>query len=124
MRRVRCLIAARPLGADVGAVGDGVECVGDERLRLRCPITLERFASAPARGESCRHLQCFDLEAYLVANYRTRAFNNRWRCPLCDTELRPQDLRIDAFVESVLRSTQEADEEVLLDRDGSWRRVE
>ena len=81
-----CIVRFLPLFSNVAP--PGVECVGDERLRLRCPITLERFASAPARGISCTHLQCFDLEAYLVSNYRTRAFNNRWRCPVCSLELR------------------------------------
>lgn len=99
-----------------------VECVGDERLSLRCPITLQRLASPPARGRECKHLQCFDLEAYLVSNYRMRAFNSRWRCPLCSLELRPSDLVIDAFVEEVLEATA-ADGvlEVFVSTLGSWR---
>jgi len=118
-RRVQSLLLERPRGEAEGS--DGITCVGDEKLQLRCPITLVRPA-LPSRGEACRHFQCFDLEAYLVANFRTRAFNNRWRCPLCHLELRPGDLRVDAFVESVLKETQDVDEEVWLANDGSWRK--
>jgi len=116
------LVRVRALLANAAGMAGAVECVGDERLRLRCPITLEQLSTLPARGELCRHLQCFDLEAYLVANYRTRAFNKRWRCPVCFLDLRPQDLRVDGFVERVLRETQGASE-VLVSPDGSWRAV-
>lgn len=121
LERVKSLLFQRPSG-DEGGV-DGVACVGDERLQLRCPVTLVR-PTLPSRGQACRHLQCFDLEAYMVSNWRTRAFNNRWRCPVCDAELRPKDLRVDAFLQAILQATEEVDEEVLLSSDGSWRRVE
>lgn len=130
LARVQALLAARPRGgvgepgelsSGGGPAADGIECVGDERLQLRCPITLTRPGSAPVRGELCRHLQCLDLDAFLVANYRMKAFNSRWRCPLCNLELRPQDVCIDAFVQEVLAATPSSVDEVLVTQCGSWR---
>jgi len=121
LSRVRALLAARPKALTSGNAGDGVECVGDERLQLRCPITLSRPASVPARGMDCRHLQCLDLDAYLVSNFRTKAFNSRWRCPICSLELRLEDLCIDSFVESVLSATDAVVADVWVAPDGSWR---
>jgi len=75
----------------------------------------------PARGEACAHLSCVDLFAYLVSNLRTKAFNSRWRCPVCSLRVRPQDLRIDGFLEVVLAATTEKTQEVIVAADGSWR---
>ncbi|CAJ1351159.1 unnamed protein product [Effrenium voratum] len=106
------------------AAGEEVERVGEERLKLQCPIALTRPATRPVRGVSCRHFQCVDLEAYLISNFRMRAFNSRWRCPLCSLEVRPRDLRIDTFVQMLLAETEPEVEEVLLFPDGSWQKGE
>lgn len=57
---------------------------------LLCPLSQERI-NVPARGVLCRHLRCFDLEAYLKTSSRA-AFQRRWRCPVCDLPLRPAKL--------------------------------
>jgi len=102
------------------AADDGVTCLISNRLRLRCPLSMERVKD-PVRGDRCWHLQCFGLRAYLEANAHMRAFNNRWTCPVCSNVLHPGDLRIDGFVEKVLNETSEAVEEVILDADGNWQ---
>eukprot|EP00434_Breviolum_minutum_P041268 symbB.v1.2.036710.t1/scaffold5234.1/size29521/1 len=99
---------------------DGVERVGDEHLKLQCPLTLMR-PSSPVRGAECRHFQCLDLDPYLISNYRMKAFNSRWRCPLCSLDLRPKDLRVDTFVQMLLKETEPEVEEVLLFPDGTWK---
>eukprot|EP00439_Symbiodinium_sp_Y106_P049056 s701_g6.t1 len=117
----------RPTPSTAPSDGDGVECVGDEHVKLLCPITLTRPTSLPVRGKGCRHLQCLDLEAYLISNYRMKAFNSRWRCPTCSFELRParcvqakradcptrrpRDLIVDSFVQTLLAQTAEETEE-------------
>ncbi|CAE7869176.1 pli1, partial [Symbiodinium necroappetens] len=111
----------RPTPSTAPSDGDGVECVGDEHLKLLCPITLTRPTTLPVRGKGCRHLQCLDLDAYLISNYRMKAFNSRWRCPTCSFELRPRDLIVDSFVQMLLDQTAEETEEVLVLPDGSWR---
>ena len=48
------------------------------RVSLKCPISGKRMA-LPARGQECKHLQCFDLEAYL----RLNGDRGSWKCPIC-----------------------------------------
>lgn len=96
-----------------------ITCVISNKLKLRCPLSFERVV-IPVRGESCLHLQCFGLGAYLESNMKMRALNNRWTCPVCSTVLKPRDLRIDAFVERVLSETPSNIDEVLIQQDGSY----
>eukprot|EP00418_Pyrodinium_bahamense_P050148 CAMPEP_0179180460 /NCGR_PEP_ID=MMETSP0796-20121207/89340_1 /TAXON_ID=73915 /ORGANISM="Pyrodinium bahamense, Strain pbaha01" /LENGTH=740 /DNA_ID=CAMNT_0020884169 /DNA_START=20 /DNA_END=2238 /DNA_ORIENTATION=- len=98
-----------------------VQCDGYDRSRLICPITLARIET-PARGYKCRHLQCFDLVAYLVSNLRMAAFNRRWHCPVCDLVLKaPKDLFIDTYVVQILASAEADAEEVMFDQSGTWK---
>ncbi|CAK9068713.1 unnamed protein product [Durusdinium trenchii] len=52
-----------------------VTCVLSNKLKLRCPLSFERV-DIPVRGETCMHLQCFGLAAYLESNLKMRALNN------------------------------------------------
>jgi hypothetical protein len=99
---------------------DDIVCLSTNKLKLICPITMERVV-APVRGENCQHLQCFGLDAYLTSNLKMGAFNNRWMCPVCSLSLRPAQLRLDAYVVSILEGTTEDDEEVTILPDGSWK---
>ena len=57
--------------------GDGVEQTAI-KVSLKCPITFKRII-LPARGQDCKHIQCFDLESYLQMNSE----RGSWRCPVC-----------------------------------------
>lgn len=48
------------------------------KVFLKCPITYKRI-TLPARGQECKHIQCFDLESYLQLNCE----RGSWRCPVC-----------------------------------------
>lgn len=100
-----------------------VTCVLSNKLKLRCPLSFERV-DIPVRGETCMHLQCFGLAAYLEANLKMRALNNRWTCPVCSNVLKPHDLVVDKFVQKVLAKTAADVEEVIIEKDGSYRIVE
>jgi len=100
-----------------------ITCVISNKLKLRCPLSFER-CTIPVRGEQCQHLQCFGLQAYLESNMKMRALNNRWTCPVCSCVLRPQDLRVDSYVEKVLSETPEHIDEVLIMQDGNYRCIE
>eukprot|EP00931_Biecheleriopsis_adriatica_P036621 TRINITY_DN21085_c0_g1_i1.p1 TRINITY_DN21085_c0_g1~~TRINITY_DN21085_c0_g1_i1.p1 ORF type:complete len:866 (+),score=183.73 TRINITY_DN21085_c0_g1_i1:91-2688(+) len=100
-----------------------VTCVLSNRLKLRCPLSFERV-DIPVRGETCMHLQCFGLQAYLEANMKMRALNNRWTCPVCSNVLKPHDLRVDRYVKKVLSETPSHVEEVIIEKDGSYKIVE
>jgi len=99
---------------------DDIVCMSSDKLCLRCPITMERIKD-PVRGIQCQHLQCFSLDAYLQSNRQMRAFNNRWKCPVCTLILRPDDLTFDPYVDEVLAATSEEVDEVVVSVDGSWR---
>lgn len=102
---------------------DDVTCVLSNRLKLRCPLSFERV-EIPVRGESCMHLQCFGLSAYLESNMKMKAHNNRWTCPVCSNVLKPHDLRVDKYVKRVLSETASHVDEVLINRDGSYTVIE
>jgi len=102
-----------------GCIEDSFTAAAD-RSRLFCPISLARIRT-PARGKKCRHLQCFDLETYLISNQKMSVINKRWRCPVCDITVKPPgDLFIDTFFVKILAETGEYDEEVAFDSTGSW----
>eukprot|EP00927_Polykrikos_kofoidii_P035022 TRINITY_DN29606_c0_g2_i1.p1 TRINITY_DN29606_c0_g2~~TRINITY_DN29606_c0_g2_i1.p1 ORF type:complete len:880 (+),score=146.74 TRINITY_DN29606_c0_g2_i1:54-2642(+) len=111
---------AAPTGSDSD---EEITCVISNKLKLRCPLSFERV-QIPVRGEQCMHLQCFGLGAYLESNMKMRALNNRWTCPVCSTVLKPQDLRVDAFVGRVLAETSSHVEEVAITQDGSYYPLE
>ncbi|CAD8063015.1 unnamed protein product [Paramecium primaurelia] len=51
------------------------------KISLLCPITLQ-LINIPARGRFCNHLQCFDLENFIIAidNQKDKKI---WKCPIC-----------------------------------------
>jgi len=71
------------------------------RQPLTCPLTQERLRE-PARGVHCQHLQCFELEAFLVTT-AAMPFHRRWRCPICDSPLPPEKLALCDLTRTFLR---------------------
>lgn len=49
------------------------------QISLKCRIRNNRIRF-PARGMDCKHIQCFDLENYLMLNCE----RGSWRCPECE----------------------------------------
>lgn len=78
----------------------GVECATPWVQPLLCPLSRDRMR-LPVRGVDCRHLRCFDLEAYLETSIRA-AFHRRWRCPVCDVILMPAELAVCTFTRALL----------------------
>ncbi len=83
----------------------------------------------PARGKSCSHRECFDLQTY----YQTRKSQTKdgptspdeWKCPICKKDARPQSLIVDGFLQTVrdslVASGAAADARaILVGSDGSW----
>lgn len=116
--RVQDLLAK--LQGQDGASEEDIVCLSTNKLKLLCPITMDKVQE-PVRGEQCQHLQCFSLDAYLTSNLKMNAFNNRWMCPVCSLIIRPSHLRVDAYVRSILASTSEDIEEVVILPNGQWR---
>lgn len=89
------------------------------RLSLTCPITRLRIGT-PARSERCKHVECFDLDAFLQCQRASRT--PKWQCPICSTDARPHRLRICTWFVQALELPEE-EREVQLEPDGSLTRV-
>jgi hypothetical protein len=99
----------------------------DITVNLLDPFTARIFDN-PARGSVCRHLECFDLDTFIM----TRASKSGkgpmecdWRCPICREDARPQSLVIDGYLASVrahLAAISKLDDAkaISIKSDGSW----
>lgn len=90
---------------------------GPARLPLTCPLMHTRLRT-PARGAACRHLECFDLEAYVELAHATS--HPRWQCPLCTKPARPHQLRVDSWLANVLAVEPPSRLEVEVQPDGQF----
>eukprot|EP00668_Euglena_longa_P034174 GGOE01043933.1.p2 GENE.GGOE01043933.1~~GGOE01043933.1.p2 ORF type:complete len:260 (+),score=37.07 GGOE01043933.1:28-807(+) len=94
-------------------------CVLSQIVSLTCPLSFLRMA-VPARGRHCRHLQCFDLSAFLEACL-SKTGRRSCKCPLCPVQLRLSSLVVDDFIADILRVAGPAATRVQLLPDGTWR---
>lgn len=63
------------------------------KVSLICPMTQIRII-VPGRGIHCQHVECFDLETFLVINERM--------CPICDCSIDLNCLVIDDLFKEIL----------------------
>ncbi|KAJ6250492.1 tonalli [Anaeramoeba flamelloides] len=88
-------------------------------ISLKCPLGINRIR-IPARGDTCSHLDCFDLEGFLgwaVQNHQKTV----WKCPFCQNDLIFTDLIVDGFVKSILYKSPNYDGKVLVFSNGEWK---
>lgn len=100
--------------------GDDDLVPGPAVLPLTCPLTMRRLTT-PARGQKCRHLECFDLNAYIELARTTK--HPRWTCPLCNEPARPYQLYADSWVMDVLEKSPSDRLEVEVQPDGQFGAV-
>ncbi|GIJ99224.1 hypothetical protein Aspvir_001354 [Aspergillus viridinutans] len=89
---------------------------------------MARIFNIPARGTTCEHVECFDLETYILtrASKTGKAvLKENWKCPICGADARPQHLIIDGFLNEVradLVRTGRLEEAraIKIKADGSW----
>ncbi|XP_016965659.1 zinc finger MIZ domain-containing protein 2 isoform X3 [Drosophila biarmipes] len=97
--------------------GGGQQCA---KISLKCPITKSRIR-LPARGHECKHVQCFDLEAYLMINSE----RGSWRCPECSKSAITDTLEIDQYIWAILNTLNNSDvDEVIIDSSANWRALQ
>lgn len=90
------------------------------KISLKCPITKSRIR-LPARGHECKHVQCFDLEAYLMINSE----RGSWRCPECSKSAITDTLEIDQYIWAILNTLSNSDvDEVIIDSSANWRALQ
>lgn len=96
---------------------DPNKCV---KISLKCPIMKSRIR-LPARGLECKHVQCFDLEGYLMMNCE----RGTWRCPECSKPALTESLEIDQYYWAILNTLGNSDaDEVVIDSSANWRAVQ
>lgn len=115
-----------PLGGNgPGADKDSLETATSTKVSLKCTVTAKRIA-LPARGHDCKHIQCFDLEAYLALNCE----RGNWRCPVCNKPALTEGLEIDQYMWAILNTLNSSNtpngmdtEEVVIDSQANWRAI-
>ncbi|CAD7928788.1 unnamed protein product [Amoebophrya sp. A25] len=83
---------------DIEVTGDNVEA---RSIRLVDELT-GCTMQTPVVGVFCRHLQCFDLDAFLQLQLQQKNAGQRWRCPICKLRCRPWDLRFCRFTKEII----------------------
>jgi hypothetical protein len=87
------------------------------KVSLMCPLMKFRI-QIPGRSSLCKHVQCFDLESYLMMNEKKPT----WNCPVCDLHAPYDTLIIDGLFMSILKACTDC-EEVQFTPEGEWSRV-
>lgn len=96
-------------------------------LDLTDPFT-SRIYETPARGKTCRHHQCFDLDVFLQTRGNKSASQpatpEQFKCPICGADARPKSLVIDLFFAKVRRELEEMNrldaKAIILGELGKW----
>ncbi|XP_034604089.1 E3 SUMO-protein ligase SIZ2 isoform X1 [Setaria viridis] len=99
--------------SDIEVVADSVS------VNLRCPMTASRIQIA-GRFKPCAHMGCFDLEAFIEINQRSR----KWQCPICLKNYSLENIIIDPYfnrITSLIKSCGDDMSEIDVKPDGSWR---
>ncbi|WFD19556.1 hypothetical protein MCAP1_001790 [Malassezia caprae] len=88
---------------------------GASTLKLTCPLTYVRLVT-PCRANTCDHIQCFDALSFYSMNEQSP----QWQCPVCSQSIKSEDLRLDGYVEDILRRVPADLDAVLVESDGTW----
>lgn len=91
---------------------------GAARLSLQCPLSHTRLVN-PVRSRKCKHLECFDLVAYLRMAQASRF--PRYQCPRCGAHARPHELILDPWMRKLLSEIPENCLEAEVEPDGSFK---
>jgi hypothetical protein len=89
---------------------------------------MARIFNIPARGIMCGHLECFDLETYIMTRASKEGkviLKENWKCPICSTDACPQNLIVDGFLSEVRADLAhsgrlEGARAIKIKADGSW----
>lgn len=82
-----------------------------------CPLG-QTFIETPVMGPQCTHLQCFDLETFLLCNVR----HPTWKCPVCGKDAQHSELVLDHFMKNILEKvgSEDGGESVKVTPAGEW----
>ncbi|KAJ3426798.1 zinc finger miz domain-containing protein [Anaeramoeba flamelloides] len=76
--------------------------------------------SIPSRGRKCQHLQCFDLEEFLIRSEK----GNDLTCPCCNQPISYSDLIVDGLLKDILKNEKtQTTEKIRIFLDGKWETI-
>ncbi|CCW60333.1 unnamed protein product [Phytomonas sp. EM1] len=82
------------------------------RLPMRCPV----------RSCDCRHLQCCELESWIVLMGKYRSLRDpKAPCPVCEQRVSASSLEVDFWMQNVVEQMPPDTHLVVLNIDGSYR---
>jgi hypothetical protein len=86
------------------------------KLTLLCPLTRKRLEQ-PARGTYCLHLECFDLETYVLLGFTSY----KWSCPICSKDVNITQLKVDSYLRRIAKESLNGDYNIEILNDFTWR---
>ncbi|ROV98815.1 hypothetical protein VPNG_08425 [Cytospora leucostoma] len=144
LEKIRKRVNAVPEGDGIAVIDRTGTTTSDLSIDLTDPFSSLIFA-VPARGATCTHMECFDLETWLTTRppkqtikcghqktctcpkYVEPSDADKWKCPICTADARPKSLRIDSFLYDVRRQLEQLNKletkSILVAADGTWRPV-
>ena len=145
LEKIRKRVNAIPEEDGIAVIDRTGTTTSDLSIDLTDPFSASIF-TVPARGATCTHLECFDLETWLNTRPTKQAVKcghqkicicpkyvepsdaDKWKCPICFADARPRSLRIDSFLLEVRRRLEEQSKlgtkSILVAADGTWRPVD
>ena len=122
-------IKPKPMGPH--SMHDDVECLNTTvSINLIDPIMGIGIWKIPARTQTCKHREAFDLRAFIETRRGANATDQPsgadvWLCPICEADARPDQLIIDGFLIQLRRELEEKGlietvRVVDVDEKGSW----
>ena len=80
-----------------------IEILSDDIvINLLDPFTSQQVVT-PVRGTTCTHYECFDLDVYLDTRAGNPCKPEQFKCPICGSDGRPQNLVLDSWFSAVIR---------------------
>ncbi|RFU72317.1 miz zinc finger [Trichoderma arundinaceum] len=94
-----------------------------------------RLFDIPVRGRDCKHLECIDLQNWLNSRPCKApqepgepTMVDSWECPICNSDARPVNLRVDEFFVQVQQTLLEEGKghvkNIEVFADGTWNPIE
>lgn len=113
--------------SSVGAEDDDIAIVESKlTVNLFDPFSASKICDIPVRSRVCLHNDCFDLETFLLTRRRKGDVCDPdiWRCPICSSNARPNDLITDGFLVDVKKVLDaqglSQTRSIVVHQDGTW----
>lgn len=108
---------------------DDLAIVSEDITVNLCDPFMSQIFNKPARSRHCLHDECFDLDTFISTKRVTmkNALKERWKCPICGGDARPNTLIIDSFLAGVRAQLERTGQlgsvrAIEVNGDGVWKR--